>query len=256
MDEAGRAQFLEQFTRDLIALGVRPGGVLMVHSALRPFGFVLGGAETIIRGLLAALGSEGTLLMPALSYENVTPENPVFDVRHTTSCVGAIAEAFRRRAGTRRSLHPTHSVCAVGPLTDELLIPHAQDSTPCGPHSPFHRLPQFDGQILMLACSLIYNTSLHAIEEMVVPPYLFNPPLEYQLTDDNGNTLRKMYTPHNFAGWSQRYERVSAILTEPALRCQPVMDVPSYLLEARDLWPAALAALQREPLFFVDEVGL
>jgi aminoglycoside 3-N-acetyltransferase len=108
----------------------------------------------------------------------------------------------------------------------------------------------------MLACSLIYNTSLHAIEEMVVPPYLFNPPLEYQLTDDNGNTLRKMYTPHNFAGWSQRYERVSAILTEPALCCQPVMNVPSYLLEARDLWPAALSALQREPLFFVDEVGL
>lgn len=256
MDEAGRAQFLEQFTRDLLALGVRPGGVLMVHSALRPFGWVPGGAETIIQGLLSAIGSEGTLLMPALSYEHVTPEDPVFDVRYTPPCVGAIAEAFRRRARTRRSLHPTHSVCAVGPLTDELLIPHAQDSTPCGPHSPFHRLPQFDGQILMLACSLIYNTSLHAIEEMVIPPYLFNPPLEYQLTDEHGNTFRKMYTPHNFAGWSQRYERVSTILTEPALRCQPVRGVPSYLLEARDLWPAALAALEREPLFFVDEVGL
>ena len=255
MDEEGRAQFLEQFTRDLLALGVRPGGVLMMHSALRPFGWVPGGAETVIHGLLAVLGSEGALLMPALSYEKVTPENPLFDVRHTTSCVGAIAETFRRRAGTRRSLHPTHSVCAVGPLTDELLIPHAQDSTPCGPYSPFHRLPQFDGQVLMLACSLIYNTSLHAIEEMVLPPYLFSPPLEYQLTDENGNTFHKMYTPHNFVGWSQRYDRVSILLTEPGLRCQPVIGAPSYLLEAHDLWSAALTALEREPLFFVEKAN-
>ena len=108
----------------------------------------------------------------------------------------------------------------------------------------------------MLACSLIYNTSLHAIEEIVIPPYLFNPPLDYQLTDENGNNFRKLYTPHNFVGWRQRYDRVSAILTESALRCQPVMGVESYLLEARDLWPAALATLERDPLFFVEKSSL
>jgi aminoglycoside 3-N-acetyltransferase len=246
------SQFLDRFIADLLALGVRPGGVLMVHPALRPFGFVPGGAETIIQGLLTVLGAGGTLLMPALSYGTVIPQNPAFDVRHTPVCVGAIAEAFRCRPGTSRSLHPTHSVCAVGALADEFLLPHALDATPCGEHSPFHRLPQFDGQILMLACSLVYNTSFHAIEELVTPPYLFNSPLVYQLTDAAGHTTHKTYTPHNFAGWRQRYDRIASVLSAPALASQPVVDVSSHLLEARALWPAALAALRRDPLYFVE----
>lgn len=250
MDEQSR--FLGKFTADLHALGVRPGGVLMVHPALRPLGFVPGGAETIIQGLLIALGPDGTLLMPAFSYENVTPQNPLFDVISTPSCVGAIAEAFRLRPGTRRSLHPTHSVCAVGSLTDELLSPHAQDSTPCGPNSPFHRLPHFDGQILMLACSLIYNTSFHAIEEIITPPYLFNPPLEYQLTDETGQTINKTYTPHHFVGWRQRYDHAANILSAPTLISQPVIGAESHLIEARALWHAALAELRRDPLYFVE----
>lgn len=104
----------------------------------------------------------------------------------------------------------------------------------------------------MLACSLIYNTSMHAIEEMVVPPYLFNPSLEFQLTDEHGHITRKNYLTHNFIGWRQRYDRVSDILAEPALRCQPVMGVSSHLIEARALWTAALASLQGDPLYFIE----
>ena len=66
----------EQLCADLLALGVRPGGVLLVHSSLRALGFIPGGAEAVIQGLLEALGPQGTLLMPALSYEHVTPAEP------------------------------------------------------------------------------------------------------------------------------------------------------------------------------------
>jgi aminoglycoside 3-N-acetyltransferase len=248
------SEFLERFTRDLLDLGVRPGGALMVHPALRPFGLVPGGPETIIRGLLSVLGPEGTLLMPALSYETVIPQNPVFDVLQTPACVGAVAEAYRRRPGTRRSLHPTHSVCAVGPLAGALLPPHAEDTTPCGPRSPFRRLPEFDGQILMLACGLIYNTSMHAIEETVVPPYLFDPPILYTLTDEDGRTFQKEYTPHNFVGWQQRYDRVAGLLNEPALRSRLVADAESHLIEAPTLWQLAGAALRQDPLSFIDKI--
>jgi aminoglycoside 3-N-acetyltransferase len=254
MNNTDPSGFLEQFTGDLLDLGVRPGGVLMVHPALRPFGLVPGGPETIIQGLQSVLGPDGTLLMPALSYESVIPQNPVFDVRTTPACVGAIAEAFRRRPGTRRSLHPTHSVCALGPLAETLLPPHADDSTPCGPHSPFHRLPDLGGQILMLACSLIYNTSLHAIEETVVPPYLFDPPILYMLTDENGHTFQKKYTPHNFVGWQQRYDRVAGLLSEPDLRSGTVAGADSHLIEARPLWQKAGAALRQDPLYFIDKI--
>ncbi|MBN1668234.1 MAG: AAC(3) family N-acetyltransferase, partial [Anaerolineales bacterium] len=72
------AQVTKHLQQDLLALGVRPGGVLLVHSSLSSLGQVPGGAETVVRGLLATLGETGTLLMPALSYETVTSRNPVF----------------------------------------------------------------------------------------------------------------------------------------------------------------------------------
>jgi len=244
-----------QIQTDLLALGVRPGGALMVHSSLRSLGFVPGGAETVIQGLLAALGAEGTLLMPALTYETVLPQNPIFDVGGSPSNVGAIPETFRLGPGTRRSVHPTHSACAVGRLASRLLAPHIEDSTPCGPRSPFHALPDYHGQILMLGCGLEPNTSLHAIEERIVPPYLYDPPIEYQLTLQDGTTLAKTYTPHNFRGWQQRYDRVDQILAGAGLRRGRVLAAEAFLLEASALWEIALAALRRDPLYFVDWIG-
>ena len=107
--------YISDIAAALRSLGVRRGGSLLVHSSLRSLGRVPGGAETVVRGLLAALGEDGTLLMPALTYEFVRSHNPVFDVRGTPSNVGLIPEDFRLRPGTQRSIHPTHSVCAVGP---------------------------------------------------------------------------------------------------------------------------------------------
>jgi aminoglycoside 3-N-acetyltransferase len=48
--------------RDLRGLGVRPGGVLMVHTRMSAIGWVVGGAETVVSALLDALGPGGTLM--------------------------------------------------------------------------------------------------------------------------------------------------------------------------------------------------
>ena len=265
----------DQLCADLLALGLRRGGVLLVHSSLRALGLASvrpevtssdpesasngreansGGPEAVIHGLLQALGPEGMLLMPALSYAHVTRQNPHFDLRRTPSNVGAIPEAFRTRNGTQRSLHPTHSVCAAGPLAAALLEPHAADHTPCGPGSPFHTLPEHGGQILMLGCGLAPNTSLHAIEELVVPPYLFGDPLEYTLIAGDGHQTVKTYLPHNFRGWRQRYDRVESILGPSGLVSGPALAGKAWLIEAAALWEAALALLRRDPLVFVERV--
>jgi aminoglycoside 3-N-acetyltransferase len=238
---------------DLLGLGLRPGGCLLVHSSLKALGQVSGGAETVIRGLLAALGDEGTLLMPALSYAHVTPEYPVFDLMHTPSNVGLIAETFRRREGTRRSLHPTHSICAHGPRANELLKDHELDSTPCGVHSPLHLLPQVDGQILMLGCGLEPNTSMHAVEELVEPIYLFDPPIDCSLILASGEDLVRSYRPHNFRGWAQRYERIEGEM-DHGLMWGRVLKAECWIIEARAMWSAALAKLRQDGLYFVEKV--
>jgi len=249
-DEQGAAQIADE----LRAGGVRTGGLLLVHSSLRALGPVPGGAATVIAALQQALGPDGTLLMPALSYATVTREQPYFDLAHTPSNVGLIAETFRTQRNVLRSLHPTHSVCGIGVAAAALLGMHGQDTTPCGPHSPFHLLPQHGGQILMLGCGLAPNTSFHAIEEQVVPPYLFGAPIAYQIVDKEGAHTVKQYLPHNFAGYAQRYERIGALLPAPALRTGRILAATMYVMDATALWAVALDALRRDPLAFVEQV--
>jgi aminoglycoside 3-N-acetyltransferase len=237
-----------------VALGVRPDGVLLVHSSLRSLGRLPGGAETVVRGLLRALGAGGALLMPALSYATVNRDHPVFDLQATPSCVGALTEYFRTRPATRRSIHPTHSVCATGLSAAALLADHELDTTPVGPRSPFSRVRDAGGQVLFLGCGLRPNTSMHGVEELVEPPYLFDGETDHRvlLSRPGGGELMMRVRRHNFDGWEQRYDRLQPLMESRGLRVGPVLAATAHLIEAAAMWETALAALRRDPLYFVD----
>jgi len=241
-----------RIAQDLLALGLRPGGVVLVHSSLKSLGHVEGGPQSVIEGLLLALGPAGTLLLPALSYASVGPAQPLFDVRHTPCCVGAIPEYFRRRAGVRRSLHPTHSVCGLGPRAAEMLNEHHLDDTPCGAHSPFRRLRDAGGQILMLGCGLMPNTSMHGVEELALPPYLFGPVVHYRLIRADGTEIAYACRSHDFRGFRQRYDRLAEVLDGRSLRVGGVLKGTAHLIEAVPMWREALAAIRGNPLYFVE----
>ncbi|MCP4405184.1 MAG: AAC(3) family N-acetyltransferase [bacterium] len=242
-----------QIVRDLRVLGLRKGGIVLVHSSLRSLGVVSGGAETLVSALLDTVGKSGTLLLPALSYASVGAHNPVFDRVQTPSCVGALTEFFRTRPGTIRSIHPTHSVCAFGVNAEELCRNHHLDTTPCGAHSPFSRLRELGGQVLFLGCGLKPNTSMHAIEEQVVPPYLFGEPVDYRIILEHKRDIAMRVTSHNFSGWEQRYDRLSQLLDEHGLKQGKVLEADASLIDGKKMWEQALAALQKDPLFFVEE---
>jgi aminoglycoside 3-N-acetyltransferase len=233
---------------DLLTLGVQPGNSLMVHASFKALG--VSHPEEIILALLEVLGPSGTLLMPALSYLQEPPE--VHDTRHTPSCVGYLAEYFRCRSGTRRSLHPTHSVCGVGANASLYLEDHLLDSTPCGEHSPFNKLFHTQGKILMLGCGLGPNTSMHAIEEYIQPSYLFAGWRDYTITDEQGNTFVKAFNRHSFRHAEQRYERIAGLMQSPDLRRGRVGLAESYLIAAPALFVCALEKMRQDPLYFVD----
>lgn len=129
----------DEMVRDLRELGVRPGDVLLVHSSFSSLGGIAPGDA--IGALLEALGAEGTLVLPALSYRDVTRQSPAFDVAATPSCVGFLTEYFRTLVpGVVRSVHPTHSCCAKGARAEEVTRDHYLDHTPVGPNSPFRKL--------------------------------------------------------------------------------------------------------------------
>jgi aminoglycoside 3-N-acetyltransferase len=107
----------------------------------------------------------------------------------------------------------------------------------------------------MLGCGLRPNTTMHAIEEYIQPPYLFGAPRTYTLTDAAGITFTKRYTTHDFAGFGQRYERVAALLDDRQLVLGQVGAAAAYLIDAPALYRQALARLSHDPYFFVEQIA-
>lgn len=235
---------------DFNALGVQLGDVVLLHSSFKSLGPVPGGIETLITALEELVGDTGTVLIPALSY--LQEPHCRHDTRHTPSCVGAIAEYFRLRPGTRRSLHPTHSVCGIGYRVDALLADHALDSTPCGPHSPLRKMIELGAKIILLGCGLRPNTTMHALEEFIEPPYLFSDEIAYEITDGDDYTYTKLYRGHGFAGWAQRYDRIADLPDTSFMRRGHVLAAETHVLETPGLKRAVLNQLRADPFFFVE----
>lgn len=59
---------------DMKALGLKEGETILVHASMKALG-TKETPETVLDTLQAALGDDGTLLLPALTYENITPEH-------------------------------------------------------------------------------------------------------------------------------------------------------------------------------------
>jgi aminoglycoside N3'-acetyltransferase len=131
-------------------------------------GYLVRGADTVIDALLAVVGERGTVMMPTFSvgdssYRYATSNPPPFDPQHAPATTGALPERFRHYPGVLRSLHPTHSVAAKGPLAEELLRHHEKSESPFGDATPYARLGPFGGKVLLLNCNA--NSLMHRTQE-------------------------------------------------------------------------------------------
>lgn len=244
----------QQIASDARALGVRPGSVLLVHSSLRSLGRKGIHPQEVIDGLLLALGDHGTLVFPALSYLHCGPAHSLtFDVRNTPSNVGALPEYFRTSVpGVRRSLCPTHSCCAIGEKRDDVVGEHHLDDTPAGAHSPFRRVMELDGSVLFLGCGTNCNTSMHAVEELSRPDYLFEDCYTYTMIREDGSSYEQRCYAHDFRGVSQVYRRMEDLLTDAELQKGNILAASCHLMRCVPMWEKADAKYREAPHYFVD----
>jgi aminoglycoside 3-N-acetyltransferase len=154
-------------------IGIRPGSGLMVHSSLKSFGYVQGGAQTVIAALMEALTPEGTLLMPSFNHEApFRPGGPgYFQPEETPTTNGAIPDAFWRMPGVYRSLNPTHAFAAWGKHARRYTEFHHQTLT-MGPQSPLGLLYADDGFCLLMGVGYAANTFHHVVETSLEVPCL------------------------------------------------------------------------------------
>jgi aminoglycoside 3-N-acetyltransferase len=159
----------------LRGVGIESGDTVLVQSRMSVFGSFEDGPGTVIAGFGNVLGPEGLLAMAAFPLTGPAIEHlarePTFDARTAPSRMGAISETFRRRPGTRRSLHPTHSIVAAGPGADDLLAGHELAPTAFGPGTPFARLIERNALQVYFGSGTAPLTIYHAFEVTREPPF-------------------------------------------------------------------------------------
>lgn len=151
----------DDIAASLRQIGVQHGALVQVHSSLSAFGYVEGGAETVVDALLDVIGTDGTLMVPTFNHGNVE----IFDIRTTPSRNGAITEAVRKRPDAIRSFHPTHPYAAIGPLAHDLTDGHIEAGA-FGAQSPLGKLAIWGGYTLLLGVGMRANTAAHIGEVM------------------------------------------------------------------------------------------
>jgi N-acetylglucosaminyldiphosphoundecaprenol N-acetyl-beta-D-mannosaminyltransferase len=174
-------------------LGVVEGDIVLVHSSLSRLGYVEGGAATVVAALLETVGPKGTVGAPTFwGYSRFYIKGKtIYDVIDSQSLLGAVSEVIRKHPGAKRSLHPTHPAAFIGPASEFLLGEHHRDMTPVGPKSPYRKLVDLRGKIVLLGVSLECVTNFHTIEDEIsdfpIPVYC-RQPIKFKVIDEDRRT--------------------------------------------------------------------
>src|SRR2546426_9622156 len=173
-------------SREALDEGLRRLGLsgksVAVHSSLRSFGDVEGGAKTVIRALQDVCA---TVLMPGFQCAAKIPPPPEkryrqngcdyavpfdlqtrprpFDVQATPlhPKMGVVCHTFAQCPGVLRSYHPWHSWLGTGEHAAAWLADHPWETT----NRPLESLARAGGILLLLGVSLCSSTAVHVAEE-------------------------------------------------------------------------------------------
>jgi aminoglycoside 3-N-acetyltransferase len=245
----------EDFKSQLESLNLNYGDVVLVHSSMKALNTKRTPLE-VINDIIAVIGDDGTLLIPALTYENVTPEQPHFSVSETEPCIGLIPKTFFHMDRVLRSIHPTHSVCAYGKHAMEITSKHFIDETPVGPNSPIMKLMEYKGKILFIGDILESCTFMHGIEEIVGTTYtLKREKTHYFIVNKDGTKVERDMYAHDFKGWETEYQRIKNILKYPEIISGKVGQADCFLVNATSLAEKAILKFKEDPYYFVTDIS-
>ncbi len=191
-------------------LEIKATDTVIVHSSLKSFGIVDGGPDTVIDAFLEVL-TDGTLIFPTLRQKDFFNAYNNWDIKTTPSDVGLISETFRKRAGALRSNQETHSVSAMGVRAQYITEAHNEGKPRIGMwgdyafsyNSPWQKLYELNGKIVMLGVTLVYNTEKHFPEHKLVNDILDALPSE-ELWQEARNKLVRFgddYDPNGAKVW-------------------------------------------------------
>ncbi|MBE6789305.1 MAG: AAC(3) family N-acetyltransferase [Ruminococcaceae bacterium] len=240
---------MKPITKDQIVFSLKLGGiengdVVLMHSALSSIGFVEGGADAVIDAVLEAVGEEGTFAVSTMAF------NHPYDPENDKSTVGIISEVHRLRKNSIRSLRPVHCINAIGAKAEELTRDHDKCATNCGVGSPYLKLRDMNGKIILLGVDNNRNTTLHAIEDIMDSVYLesrvFPAPKYVEGYENKTIEINKFCPGHrDFLKFTVDLRREGA-LTEVVIG-----NATAKIIDVKKMFELGQKLLSKDPLYFM-----
>lgn len=188
--------------------GILPTDTVLVHTSMRALGEVEGGCDGLIDAFKSYL-YDGLFIVPTHTWANVGSDNPVFDVRSTKPCIGALPTVAAFRPDGVRSLHPTHSVAAFGKRAAQFVKGEEKAFSPASPGGVWARLYDEDAKILLLGVGLNRCTFIHAVDEMIDLPGRLCEPIPITVIGYEGERYKLSFSKHGVTG-SANFENYRA----------------------------------------------
>lgn len=224
-----------------------------LHSSLRSFGFVEGGAEAVIQGFL----DEGcTVMVPTFTGEEVAPpadQSPPqngYDYSRSTTAhaqprtpyspdstdvagdMGAVSKGLLKLPGRVRGDHPLDSLSAVGPLAHVMI----DGQTGTDVYAPFRSLAEHGGYVILLGVGLTRMTLLHEAEQQAGRNLFWR-----WVLDKNGETVSV-----RVGGCSEGFEKLVPVL-KGLERSHTVGESRWRVFQARETLERAKEAIRARP---------
>lgn len=246
----------DSLIQDLSNSGIKGKGSLLIHSSMKAVGEVDGGADTVLDAFTEYM-KDGLLLFPTHSWSDKNLIDDIYDPITESSCVGILTNLFLKRDGVFRSLHPTHSVTAMGKRAKEYVLRDNEVITPCPRSGCFGGLYDEGAQILFLGAPLSKNTYIHSLEEMLKIPNRINQnPKKIKIKVDNENMKEIDFYGHysTLGDVSENYVKLLEPMLKKGMASKiEIGDAVSYLVEVRPMADWVLELLKKNPGLFNDK---
>ena len=177
----------------LVRTGLTSGDTVLVHSAMRTFGPIHGGALAVVDALRDVLGQNGTLVVPTFKHE--VEKDPVIDPVEDQSEMGAITEEVRRLPDALRSILYRHSFAAIGPNASAITQIDPELSA-FDLQSSFGMMLDLKTKVLILGMTYECSTSHHFAEYVCQVPYRHTIPLVVSVRRPDGSLVRQPMTDY------------------------------------------------------------
>ena len=244
-------------------MGLAANDVVIVHSSLSAFGKVTGGPAALVDAVLEVAGPKGTVVFP--TFTGVDIDKISQDVTQLKPYTGAVPLVARDRGDFVVSRHPLYSICAKGPLAQELCELCDKYIFMSVEMKFIYRMGVYGGKVLLLGVTHKSNSAVHLVEEFSGVEYKVQDKAWWTLTVAEFTRLPQatqadMMDTH--MGYKLPYRPIvhldaidAPMRKQGLIATAKIGNAQCHLMKIMDIVRVGAEESARDPWFLCDKIG-